>query len=153
MSDGKTADFCLLDENGEKICLDNYRGKWIVLYFYPKDNTSGCTKEAIDFTRYIEEFNKLDATIIGVSPDSPESHKKFIEKHGLKIKLLSDKDHKILEKYDVWQLKKMYGREYYGVIRSTFLINPEGEIIYEWRKVKVNGHVEEVLEKLKEAKK
>ena len=153
MSDDKTADFCLPDENGEKTCLDNYRGKWIILYFYPKDNTSGCTKEAIDFTRYIEEFNKLDTTIIGVSPDSPESHKKFIEKHGLKIKLLSDKDHKILEKYDVWQLKKMYGREYYGVIRSTFLINSEGEIIYEWRKVKVSGHVEEVLEKLKEAKK
>ena len=147
----KTAEnFCLPDENNIETCLEDFKGKWIVLYFYPKDNTSGCTREAIDFSKYIDEFKKLNAVIIGVSPDPPKSHKKFIEKHNLKIKLLSDEKHEILKRYDVWQLKKMYGKEYYGVVRSTFLINPDGEIVYEWRKVKVNGHVEEVLEKIKE---
>mgnify|MGYP000117786327 CR=1 FL=1 len=136
MKDNKTStDFCLPDENNVETCLDNFRGKWVALYFYPKDNTSGCTREAIDFSNNIEEFDKLNAVVIGVSPDSVESHRRFIEKHNLKVKLLSDGKHEVLKRYGVWQLKKMYGREYYGVVRSTFLINPAGEIVYEWRKV------------------
>ena len=147
----KAPQFCLPDENGDEICLKDFRGKWIVLYFYPKDNTTGCTKEAKDFSQYIEEFEKLNAVVIGISPDSIESHKKFKEKHGLKVILLSDESKETLQKYGVWRLKKMYGRRYYGVVRSTFLIDPDGNIVYEWRRVKVKGHVEDVLEKLKEA--
>ena len=148
----KVKDFCLPDENGKKICLKDFEGKWIILYFYPKDSTSGCTKEAIDFSEHIDDFKKMNAVVIGISPDSQQSHKKFIEKYNLKIILLSDEEHKVLQKYGVWQLKKMYGREYYGVVRSTFLINPDGKIVHEWRKVKVKGHVEEVLQKLKEVR-
>lgn len=146
----RAIDFCLPDENGNKICLKDFKGKWIVLYFYPKDNTSGCTLEAKDFSGYIKKFEEMNAIVIGVSPDSVESHKKFKEKHDLKIKLLSDEKKEVIEKYGVWKLKRMYGREYYGVERSTFLISPDGEIVYEWRKVKVKEHVEEVLKKLKE---
>ncbi len=143
-------DFCLKNANEEEICLSSLKGKWIVLYFYPKDNTSGCTTEAITFTKFLEKFNKLNAVVIGISPDSCKSHQNFIKKHDLKILLLSDPEKKVIQKYDVWKLKKMYGKEYYGVERSTFLINPDFEICHEWRKVKVKGHVEEVLNKLKE---
>ncbi|HEC76076.1 MAG TPA: peroxiredoxin [Thermoplasmatales archaeon] len=146
----KAFDFCLPDENGKEVCLEKFKGKWIVLYFYPKDNTSGCTKEAVNFSKNIKKFEEMGAYIIGISPDSTSSHKKFKEKHDLKIKLLSDEKKEVIKKYGVWRLKKMYGREYHGVERSTFLISPDGEIIYEWRKVRVNGHVEKVLEKLKE---
>ncbi len=148
----KTPLFCLPNQDEEKICLSDFKGKWVVLYFYPKDNTSGCTKEAIGFTEKKEEFEKLGAVILGVSPDSPKSHRNFIEKKGLTITLLSDQEHKVLEEYGAWQLKKMYGREYMGVVRSTYLINPEGKIAYIWPKVKVAGHVDAVLEKLKELK-
>ncbi len=147
----KAFPFCLPDENGKKRCLKDSRGKWVVLYFYPKDNTTGCTKEAKDFSQYIEEFEKLNAVVIGISPDSIESHKKFKDKHGLKVILLSDESKDTMQKYGVWQLKKMYGRSYYGVVRSTFLIDPDGNIAYEWKRVKVKGHVEDVLKKLKEA--
>ena len=146
----KVENFCLEDFEEKKHCIDDFKGKWIVLYFYPKDNTSGCTKEAIGFTEQKDEFEKLGAMIIGISPDSPKSHKKFIDKHNLNILLLSDPEHKILEKFGAWQLKKMYGREYYGVVRSTFLISPEGEIVAEWKKVRVKEHLEAVLEKLRE---
>ncbi len=146
----KAPDFCLPDQNDKEVCLKDYRGKWVVLYFYPKDNTSGCTKEAIGFTEMKKEFEKMGAIILGVSPDSTKSHRNFIEKKDLKITLLSDPEHKVLEAYGAWQLKKMYGREYYGVVRSTFLISPEGKIAFVWPKVKVAGHVENVLEKLKE---
>jgi len=145
--------FCLPDEEGNEVCLDSYKGKWIILYFYPRDNTSGCTREAKDFSEHMEEFEKLNAVVIGISPDSPESHRKFKEKHSLKVKLLSDESHEVMEKYGVWQLKKLYGREYYGVVRSTFLISPDGKIVYEWKGVRVKGHVEEVLQKLKEMQK
>jgi thioredoxin-dependent peroxiredoxin len=141
--------FCLPDQNGREVCLEDYKGKWVVLYFYPKDNTSGCTMEAKDFSGAIHEFEKLDAVILGVSPDSTKSHQSFCSKYNLKITLLSDPEHNVLEKYGVWQLKKMYGREYYGVVRSTFLINPEGKIEQIWRKVKVEGHAEEVKEMIK----
>ena len=146
----KAPDFCLPNQAGEEVCLEQFRGKWVVLYFYPKDNTSGCTREAQDFSSYRSEFEKFGAVILGVSPDSPKSHTNFIVKRDLKITLLSDQEHKVMEAYGVWQLKKMYGKEYMGVVRSTFLIDPEGKIAAVWRKVKVRGHVEEVLEKLRE---
>ncbi len=143
-------DFCLPDYRGEEHCLHDFRGKWVVLYFYPKDNTSGCTREAKEFTEMREEFEKLNAVIIGISKDSPKSHEKFIKKHNLNILLLSDENHEVIEKYGAWGKKKNYGREYYGTIRSTFLIDPEGNIVKEWKKVRVAGHVEEVLKTLKE---
>ncbi len=118
--------------------------------FYPKDNTPGCTTEAKDFTDYASEFAALGAKVVGVSPDSEKSHDKFIEKHNLTIQLLSDPDHIIAENYGVWGLKKFMGKEYMGIIRSTFLINPDGKIAYVWTKVKVKGHTEEVLNKLRE---
>ncbi|MCD6171739.1 MAG: peroxiredoxin [Thermoplasmata archaeon] len=144
------SNFCLPNENDEKICLDDFRGKWVVLYFYPKDNTTGCTKEAKDFSESIEEFEELNAVVIGISLDSVQSHKKFREKYDLRVILLSDESKETMQKYGVWQLKKMYGRSYYGVIRSTFLIDPDGKIIHEWKQVKVKGHINEVLKKLRE---
>ncbi len=146
----EAVDFCLPDHEGKEHCLHDFRGKWIVLYFYPKDNTSGCTREAKEFTEMRDKFEKLNAVIIGISKDSPKSHAKFIEKHGLKILLLSDENHEILEKYGAWGKKKNYGKEYFGTIRSTFLIDPEGKIVHVWPKVRVNGHVENVLKKLEE---
>lgn len=147
------SNFCLADDSGEEHCLDNFKGKWVVLYFYPKDNTSGCTLEARDFTTALTDFEKLNTMIIGVSPDSTKSHQNFITKHDLKIKLLSDPEHKTLEDYGAWQKKKLYGREFMGVVRSTFLISPEGKIEHVWPKVKVNGHVDAVKEKLVELQK
>ena len=144
---------CLPNQEGTEICLKDLKGKWVVLYFYPKDNTSGCTLEAKDFTSAITDFNKLDTAVIGVSPDSEKSHQNFISKHSLGIELLSDPEHSVLEKYGAWQKKKLYGREFMGVVRSTYLINPKGKIEYIWPKVKVNGHVDDVKEKLKELKK
>ena len=145
--------FTLPDEKNNNISLSDYKGKYIVLYFYPKDNTPGCTTEACDFSINISDFQNLNAVIIGISPDSPESHKKFIEKYSLKVILLSDPDLKILEKYDVWQVKKMYGKEYMGVLRSTFIINPEGKIDALWYGVSVKNHIKEVQEKLKDLNK
>ncbi len=136
--------FCLPDANNSKVCLKDYTGRWIVLYFYPKDNTSGCTKEAIDFSTSVKDFTKMGAIIIGISPDSTTSHFNFINKHNLKIVLLSDTDHKVLKKYGVWQKKKLYGREYYGVVRTTFVIDPKGKVKQVWSRVKVAGHVDTV---------
>jgi peroxiredoxin Q/BCP len=149
VKEGDTAPkVCLPDETGKEICLEDFKGKWVVLYFYPKDNTSGCTLEAIDFTGAVTDFKKLNAEIIGVSPDSTKSHQNFISKHDLGITLLSDPEHKTLEEYGAWQKKKLYGREYMGVVRSTYLINPEGKIEQVWPKVKVKGHVDDVKEQL-----
>jgi len=150
MLNKKAPEFCLPNQDETEICLRDLSGKWIVLYFYPKDNTPGCTTEACDFTNELEEFEDLDAVILGVSPDSPKKHRNFIEKKDLKITLLSDEDKAVLKGYNAWGLKKMYGKEYEGVIRSTFIINPEGEIVAEWSKVRVKEHVEKVKEKLKE---
>ncbi len=141
--------FCLPESTGNKVCLNDFLGKWIILYFYPKDNTSGCTKEANDFNEKLGEIEKLNGVVIGISPDDEKSHKKFIEKHGLKIILLSDTEKKILKRFDVWKEKSMYGRKYMGVMRTTLLINPKGEIVKRWDKVRVKGHVEEVIEELK----
>ena len=149
----KVEDFCLPNQDEVEICLRDLLGKWIVLYFYPKDNTPGCTTEAIDFTTHIKEFEELGSIVIGVSADSPKKHRNFIEKKNLGITLLSDEEHKVLEQFGVWQLKKNYGREYMGIVRSTFIIDPKGVIRAVWEKVKVKGHVEEVLAKLKELQK
>jgi peroxiredoxin Q/BCP len=146
----KAPGFCLFDKNNKKICLTDYKGKWLILYFYPKDNTSGCTKEAQDFSDQVNTFKKYDAHIIGISPDSQASHERFSDKYHLKIILLSDPEHGILEKYGVWQKKKMYGREYFGVVRTTYIINPQGRIEYAWYKVKVKGHVSVVKDKVGE---
>ena len=118
----KAPDFTLLNSNSEKIKLSDFKGKRVILYFYPRDNTSGCTKEAVEFSELIKEFEDNNTVILGVSPDSVASHKKFEEKHNLKIILLSDPEKKVLEKYGAWQLKKLYGREYMGVVRSTYVI-------------------------------
>ncbi|MBQ8481374.1 MAG: peroxiredoxin [Alphaproteobacteria bacterium] len=126
-----------------------YKGKTIVLYFYPKDNTSGCTKEACDFR---DNINRLTSAVqvIGVSPDSVTSHQKFQQKQNLNFTLVADTEHKLSEKYGVWKEKSMYGRTYMGIERSTFILDGQGQIIKEWRKVKVAGHVDEVLRALAE---
>ncbi len=146
----KAPEFCLKDANEKDVCLKDFRGKYLVLYFYPKDNTSGCTKEAAGFSEKIDEIRKLGAEVVGISKDSIKSHQNFIKKHDLKIILLSDPEHEVIEKYGAWQLKKNYGREYYGTVRTTYLIDPEGKIAYVWPKVKVKGHVEDVIGKLRE---
>ena len=146
----KAPDFCLPNQDSEEICLRDFVGSWVVLYFYPKDNTPGCTTEAIDFSNKLEEFNSLGATVIGVSPDSVKRHQNFIAKKDLKVMLLSDEEKEVCQKFGVWQLKKAYGKEYMGVVRSTFLIDPDGKIAYKWEKVRVKGHIEKVLEKLRE---
>ncbi|MFX0203463.1 MAG: peroxiredoxin [Candidatus Hodarchaeota archaeon] len=141
-------DFTLKNASGKDVTLSDFRGKWIVLYFYPKDNTSGCTQEAIDFSSLLPSFSKNQAVIIGVSPDTPQTHVKFITKHDLKVELLSDPDHSVLNTYGVWQKKKLYGKEFYGVVRTTFLIDKEGIIRQKWEKVKVKGHADAVFQSL-----
>ena len=132
------------DGNEIQISLVDYKGERVILYFYPKDNTSGCTQEACDFR---DNINRLTtkATVIGVSPDSVASHKKFKEKQGLNFILISDPEHKLAEKFEVWKEKSMYGRKYMGIERSTFILDKDGNVEKEWRKVKVKGHVDEVL--------
>jgi len=142
--------FCRPNQDQEEICLRDLSGKWIVLYFYPRDNTPGCTTEACDFSSEIEAFEGLDAIILGVSPDSPQKHRNFIDKKELKITLLADEDKSLCQDYGVWQLKKFMGKESMGVVRSTFIISPEGQIAEIWRNVKVKGHIEAVKMKLKE---
>ena len=138
-------DFTLPDQTGEKVSLSDFRGKHIVLYFYPKDMTPGCTTEACDFRDRHESFAELNTVIIGVSPDPAERHQKFIDKYGLPFLLLADEDHEVAEKFGVWKLKKNFGKEYYGIERSTFIIDKDGVLQKEFRKVRVKGHVEEAL--------
>jgi peroxiredoxin Q/BCP len=146
----KAPAFTLLDESGEKVSLTGLKGKWVVFYFYPKDDTPGCTTEACDFTSNLTQFSKLDARVLGCSPDSPETHQRFIEKHELKITLLSDPTHKVMEKYGAWGEKKMYGRVSQGVIRSTVLIDPAGKVAFHWPKVRAAGHADKVRARLQE---
>ena len=141
--------FTLPNQDGKNVSLSDFKGKWLVLYFYPKDDTPGCTIEAIDFTKFIGQFQKAGTVVVGVSPDSQKSHCKFQEKHTLKIQLLSDESKKMLEMYGTWGKKKFMGREYMGVLRTTFLIDPKGKIAYIWENVKVNNHAQEVLERVK----
>ena len=145
-------EFCLPNKDIKQICLKEFEGKYVVLYFYPKDNTPGCTTEAIGFTGILPELQKLDAVVIGISPDSPESHAKFIEKKNLKVILLSDVDKEVIKSYGKWGKKKFRGKEYVGVTRSTFLINPKGVIAHIWPKVSVKGHPEDVKQTLEELK-
>lgn len=141
----KVPDFTLLASDGKEVSLSEYRGRKVVLYFYPKNMTSGCTQEACSFRDANRLIEELGAVIVGISPDNLKSHQKFIDRNSLPFTLLADVDHKVSELYGVWQLKKMFGKEYEGIVRSTFLINEEGELIKEWRKVKVAGHTEDVL--------
>jgi peroxiredoxin Q/BCP len=120
----RASSFCLPDTDNKKICLSDFKGKWVVLYFYPKDNTTGCTREAVEFTNALDEFHKLNAVVLGVGADSVQSHQKFVQKHNLRITLLSDAEHEVLKRYGAWQRKKLYGREFWGVVRSTVLIDP-----------------------------
>ncbi|MBP9581655.1 MAG: thioredoxin-dependent thiol peroxidase [Ignavibacteriaceae bacterium] len=145
----KSPDFSLKNQDDEKISLKDLIGKKVVLYFYPKDDTSGCTKEACSFSDDLPKFSKIDAVILGVSPDSVASHKKFSEKYKLKFDLLADDEKKVVEKYGVWKEKSMYGRKYMGVERTTFIIDEKGKIKKIYNKVKVDGHNKEVLEALK----
>jgi len=150
---GKAPEFSLKNQSESSVGLSDLKGKWVVLYFYPKDNTPGCTIEANDFTRHLNDFQKMNAVILGVSPDSCASHAKFVQGQKLKITLLSDPEHKIAEAYGVWQLKQFMGKTFWGIARSTALINPEGKIAYFWKAVKAVGHAEAVKEKLKEVQK
>ena len=151
LEEGKKApDFKLPGDADKTIHLGALKGSKVVLFFYPKDDTSGCTKEAIAFTDLAAKFKKAGAIVIGLSPDSVASHVKFRDKHGLKVPLASDEDKKVLEKYGVWVEKSMYGRKYMGVERSTFLIDEKGKIVRIWRKVKVPGHAEAVLDAVHE---
>jgi peroxiredoxin Q/BCP len=133
-------------DGGGNVSLAELAGKKVVLYFYPKDDTSGCTTEALDFTALADDFAAAGAVVVGVSPDPVKAHDKFVAKHNLGVILASDEDKTVLEAYGVWKEKSMYGRQYMGVERSTFLINDNGEIARIWRKVKVKGHAQEVLE-------
>ena len=149
---GKQApQFELLNEKGEMVRLADLKGKNVVLYFYPKDMTPGCTTEACDFRDAYENFSELNAVILGISMDDANRHTKFIEKHGLPFSLLVDSDHAVCEAYGVWVLKKNFGKEYMGIERTTFLIDENGLVKQEWRKVKVKNHIEEVLTTLKGA--
>ncbi|WP_395447229.1 thioredoxin-dependent thiol peroxidase [Aminobacter sp. UC22_36] len=147
---GQTApQFALPRDGGGILTLSDFAGKPVVLYFYPKDDTSGCTAQAIDFTQLKPQFEKAGAVVIGVSPDSTKKHDKFKAKHQIGIDLVADEERKALEAYGVWAEKSMYGRKYMGVERSTFLIGADGKIARIWRKVKVPGHAAEVLEAVK----
>lgn len=145
----KAPDFSATDQNGKKIKLSSFKGKKnVVLYFYPKDMTPGCTTEACDFRDHFKKFKSTE--ILGVSIDSPERHQKFIEKYDLPFTLISDVDQKVVNKYGVWQEKKLYGRKFMGIVRSTFIINKSGVVRKIFPKVKVKGHIDEVMAALKE---
>ncbi|MEG8945889.1 thioredoxin-dependent thiol peroxidase [Rosettibacter firmus] len=141
----KAPSFSLPDSNGKKVSLKDFLGQKLILYFYPKDMTSGCTKEACDFRDNFPNFEKLNVQVIGISPDSVASHKKFVEKYNLPFILLSDEKKEVVQKYGVWKEKSLYGKKYMGVERTTFIIDENGKIMHIFPKVKVNGHVEEIL--------
>ncbi|MDP4220213.1 MAG: thioredoxin-dependent thiol peroxidase [Bacteroidota bacterium] len=147
----KAPDFSGVDENGKKISLKDLRGSKVVLYFYPKDNTTGCTAEACDFRDSYSRLKKKGVVLLGVSPDSEKSHQNFKTKYDLPFPLIADTEKKIANDYQVWQEKSMYGRKYMGIVRSTFIIDEKGKIIAIFPKVKVTGHVDEVLEALAKA--
>ena len=144
----KAPEFKLTADSGEDISLKDYRGKKVILYFYPKDMTSGCTVEACDFRDNIKKIEKKNAVVIGVSPDDTKSHNKFKDKYELPFTLLSDETKTMLNDYGVWQEKSMYGRKYMGVVRTTFIIDEKGKIEKIYEKVKVPGHIEEILQQL-----
>jgi peroxiredoxin Q/BCP len=144
----KAPHFKLKSDSGELLSLKDYKGKKVILYFYPKDMTSGCTVEACDFRDNIKKFEKKNVVVIGVSADDTKSHVKFKQKYDLPFTLLSDETHKMLEYYGVWQEKSMYGKKYEGIVRTTFVIDENGKIEKVFEKVKVDGHINEILESL-----
>lgn len=146
----KAPAFFLKNQNNTQVSLEDYRGSWLVLYFYPKDNTPGCTTEACDFTSLKTEFSDCSANIVGISPDSVSSHQNFIEKQNLQVDLLSDPEKTAIKSYGAWGEKKNYGKIYEGLIRSTFIINPQGKIAASFKNVRAKGHAERVLKKLQE---
>jgi len=141
-------DFCLHNQNEEQITLKDFKGKWVILYFYPKDNTPGCTIEALDFTKYNSKFATLNSVILGISKDNCQSHRKFIAGKKLTLTLLSDPEAELQKKYGVWRPKKFMGKEFLGTVRSTFLIDDQGKIARIWDKVSARGHAREVLAEL-----
>ena len=143
-------DFTLRADDGSQVTLSGLRGRKVVLYFYPKDDTSGCTKQACELRDDLPRFEALDAVVLGVSPDSVKSHVKFRDKYDLNFPLLADEDHAVSEAYGVWKEKSMYGRKYMGIERSTFLIDEEGRVMEAWRKVKPEGHAELVASRLEQ---
>ena len=144
----KAPNFKLASSTGETLSLNSFKDKNILIYFYPKDATPGCTKQAIGFTEHANEFEKRNTVVLGISPDSLASHEKFIKKHNLNVILLADEEKQAIESYGVWKEKKMYGRTFMGVERSTFLVDRTGTVKAIWRKVKVAKHIQEVLEEL-----
>jgi peroxiredoxin Q/BCP len=146
----KAPAFKLQDQDETTVSLSDLKGKWVVLYFYPKDDTPGCTTEACEFTDGIADFEDLNAEVLGCSPDSPEKHRGFIAKHKLGVRLLSDPEHRVMATYGAWGEKNMYGRVIVGVIRSTVIIDPEGRIAHLWKRVKSKGHAEKVRERLEQ---
>jgi len=144
--------FTLKNQDGKVISLSDFKGKAVVLYFYPKDDTSGCTTESCNFRDEFPKFGKMKAEIIGISADSVKSHKKFADKFNLPFNLLSDESREVIDKYDVWKEKSMFGRKYMGIVRTTFIINPSGKISKIFHKVQVDDHNKEVMEALKELK-
>jgi len=146
----KAPAFTLGDQDGKKVKLGDLTGSWVVLYFYPRDDTPGCTTEACEFTAANAALAKLGAKVFGCSPDAPAAHQKFIAKYDLKLTLLSDPEKAVMPKYDAWGEKTMYGKKSEGVIRSTVLIDPDGKVAHHWPKVQAKGHAAEVLAKLQE---
>ena len=144
----KAPAFELKDQGGEPVSLAQFAGRWVVLYFYPKDDTPGCTKEACEFSADAHRFGELDAVVLGCSPDSPERHRAFIAKHGLRVTLLSDPERTVMQEYGAWGEKKLYGRTTIGVIRSTVLIDDAGKVVHHWRSVRAAGHAGKVRERL-----
>lgn len=146
---GAFPDFTLPDQTGAKHSLAGYAGKWLVVYFYPRDNTSGCTLETSGFAALVKQYAELGAVVVGVSADSVQSHAGFAKKLDLPFSLLSDPEHTLLEAAGVWQKKKMAGREYMGIVRSTYIVDPHGIVRAAWTKVKAEGHAEAVLAELR----
>lgn len=142
--------FKLKNQDGDLVSLADYKGKNIVLYFYPKDMTPGCTTQACNFRDNYAQFDELNTVVLGISPDPIERHQKFIDKHDLPFPLLADTENEVAELYDVWKLKKMFGREFYGIERSTFIIDAEGIVQKEWRRIRVKGHIDQTLEFIQE---
>lgn len=142
-------DFTLPADGDRDVSLSDFKGKTVVVYFYPRDDTPGCTKQAIGFTERLGDFEAADAVVIGISKDTVTKHDKFRDKHDLKVILASDADGDVTERFGVWVEKKMYGKTYMGIERSTFVINPDGTLKAIWRKVKVPGHVDAVLDAIK----
>jgi thioredoxin-dependent peroxiredoxin len=146
----KAPEFCLPDKDDKEVCLKDYTGKWTVVYFYPKDQTPGCTKEACEFSERLGDFVRIGTAVLGVSTDSTASHRKFAEKYKLAIELLSDPKHEVIDKYGAWKPKKIMGKELMGTVRSTFLVDPLGNIAYIWPSVNPWGHASEVRQKVAE---